>query len=259
MKRRGEYLTCLSCNNIFHREFYKIKKGTKNYYCSRKCHYKHRLILTLEKATEQYSESWQKIIHKWYVVDKIPVRQITKMLGLSNRVIPRALKLLNIKQRSVHDRIALQWNEERKREYAKRTSNLLKGIPSWNSGLTKKSHSGIKRQAEWMIGANNPMYGKRGKAHPRYKNGKYTAEKKRFWSTSEYQQWRIAVYERDNYTCQKCGDNKGGNLNAHHIKPWKDYPELMFDVSNGNTLCNKCHQFIHSLNYALRLQRQLTC
>ena len=33
---------------------------------------------------------------------------------------------------------------------------------------------------------------------------------------SIYKDWRKAVYERDDYTCQHCGE-KGGELNADHI------------------------------------------
>lgn len=56
----------------------------------------------------------------------------------------------------------------------------------------------------------------------------------------EYRQWRTAVYERDNYTCQCCG-KRGGKLNAHHINQFADHPELRYDVSNGITLCTECH------------------
>lgn len=260
MKRRGKFLNCPVCNKAFYAKPHRIKEH-KNLYCSQRCHYQHKPVLILEKTTEQYSESWQELIYKWYVVDKIPVRQITKRLDLTNRIIPKALRFLNIPQRSPHDRITLQWigNEKRKKENAKRMSNLFKGKPVWNSGLTKESHPSINRQAKWMIGSNNPMYGIRGKNHHCYKSGKYTAEKKRFWSTSEYQQWRKAVYERDNYTCQKCGDNKGGNLNAHHIKSFVDYPRLRYVVSNGITLCEKCHIFIHSSIQPETVHRHLGC
>ena len=64
---------------------------------------------------------------------------------------------------------------------------------------------------------------------------------------AEISQWRRRVFARDNYTCQQCGikPRASGQLNAHHIKSWKDYPNLRFEVSNGRTLCRKCHKEIH--------------
>ena len=56
----------------------------------------------------------------------------------------------------------------------------------------------------------------------------------------EYRYWRTLVYQRDDYTCQCCGV-RGGKLNAHHINPFADYPELRYDVNNGITLCVNCH------------------
>lgn len=63
--------------------------------------------------------------------------------------------------------------------------------------------------------------------------------------------WKLKVKERDNYACQHCfikqneivktGNNVTDYLNAHHIKSWKEFPELRFDVANGITLCWPCH------------------
>ena len=64
-------------------------------------------------------------------------------------------------------------------------------------------------------------------------------------SSLEYKTWRKAVYQRDNWTCQHC-KKSGGCLHAHHIKPKSTYPELMFDVYNGLTLCEKCHHKVHT-------------
>jgi 5-methylcytosine-specific restriction endonuclease McrA len=81
--------------------------------------------------------------------------------------------------------------------------------------------------------------------------------------------WRNTVFKRDNYTCQECGDNKGGNLEAHHnIKPFsivfqeflniysqfspiEDKETLLrlattyepfWEINNGITLCEECHK-----------------
>ena len=67
----------------------------------------------------------------------------------------------------------------------------------------------------------------------------------------EYKQWRQAVFERDDYTCQDCGDHnyKGRKqtlrLHPHHEKPFATYPESRYDISNGVTLCTKCHRKRH--------------
>lgn len=67
---------------------------------------------------------------------------------------------------------------------------------------------------------------------------------KRNRNTREYKVWRIAVFERDNYTCQNCGV-KGARLQAHHNKPWAKYPKDRYDINNGVTLCEKCHKEKH--------------
>jgi len=58
---------------------------------------------------------------------------------------------------------------------------------------------------------------------------------------SKYIAWRKAVYERDRYACQICG-HRGKNLQPHHIKSWAKYPELRYEISNGQTLCIPCHK-----------------
>lgn len=57
-----------------------------------------------------------------------------------------------------------------------------------------------------------------------------------------YQQWKRKVKERDK-CCQICGATE--NLVAHHIKSYRYYPELRYDLSNGITLCGDCHKEQH--------------
>jgi hypothetical protein len=73
-----------------------------------------------------------------------------------------------------------------------------------------------------------------------WRGGK-TAEAKLLKSSAEYREWREAVFRRDWYTCQTCGEY-GGKLHADHIKRFSDFPELRLDVNNGRTLCEACHK-----------------
>ena len=81
---------------------------------------------------------------------------------------------------------------------------------------------------------------RKGEGNPSWKGGT-TAEGIRIRGSAAFREWRKAVFERDNYTCQDC-NNRGGDLEAHHIKEFAFYPELRFDVDNGQTLCVRCHR-----------------
>jgi len=80
------------------------------------------------------------------------------------------------------------------------------------------------------------------KSH-RWKGGK-TAENALRRSRCAYGTWRTAVFERDDYTCQRCG-LRGVELNAHHIDQVALYPERIYAVDNGRTLCIACHKAVH--------------
>lgn len=87
---------------------------------------------------------------------------------------------------------------------------------------------------ESMTGENSPVW-KGGSLAREGQNQRYGAEGV---------QWRKAVYQRDDYTCQKC-HQRSTFLNAHHICNYADYPEMRFDIDNGITLCKECHHLFH--------------
>jgi rhodanese-related sulfurtransferase len=61
-----------------------------------------------------------------------------------------------------------------------------------------------------------------------------------------YIEWRKSVYERDDFTCQCCNDDKGGNLVAHHLDGYHWCEEKRTDIDNGVTLCDTCHKDFHN-------------
>ncbi len=78
----------------------------------------------------------------------------------------------------------------------------------------------------------------KGDKHPRWKEGISRTYKTGYYS-HQYKTWRTKVFERDGFTCQKCG--ACGYITAHHIKSFAHYPLLRFELSNGITLCPDCH------------------
>ena len=79
-----------------------------------------------------------------------------------------------------------------------------------------------------------------GSKNPFWRGG-VSEQNHRLRNSVEYKLWRGKVFKRDNYTCQECGA-RGGRIEADHLKSWKHHPEFRFDVSNGKTLCKKCHE-----------------
>lgn len=76
--------------------------------------------------------------------------------------------------------------------------------------------------------------------------GGKTAINSRHRGRFEYREWREAVFARDNWTCQDCGQI-GHELHAHHIFSFADFPEYRFKIWNGTTLCLPCHAKIHPI------------
>lgn len=108
---------------------------------------------------------------------------------------------------------------------------------------------GAKHLIKYMkIPEHNPWYGKQrfGKDNPNYNPDKTDEEREKGRNIEGYTIWVDSVYKRDNYTCQCCGDNKGGNLVAHHKDGYHWCKERRLDISNGVTLCNKYHKQFHA-------------
>lgn len=79
----------------------------------------------------------------------------------------------------------------------------------------------------------------RGAGNPSWRGG-ITPENLRVRGSDEYKKWRQSVFNRDNFTCQRCC--KEGHIQADHVLPFALFPDLRFEVLNGQTLCVSCHK-----------------
>lgn len=103
----------------------------------------------------------------------------------------------------------------------------------------------------------------RGMRNHSWKGG-VTEINQKIRTSAPYKEWRKKVFERDNWTCVWCRA-KGVRLNADHIKPFADFPELRFEIDNGRTLCIPCHLSTETFGWKLynkkhaNIQNMATC
>ena len=107
-------------------------------------------------------------------------------------------------------------------ETKEKQSIARKGVIPWNKGKEFIARKG-KKSNLWKAGIS--QFNK--------------TQRQLFMETIEYKNWRRLVFERDNFTCQICGEI-GGKLRANHIKRYADYPELRTCLINGITICTRC-------------------
>lgn len=126
-------------------------------------------------------------------------------------------------------------------------SSKLKSGKKRSCGCLQREKSG--ERAKKRTGPLNHFFGMKGDKSPTYKK-ELTEEQRqtnaRQRVSMEGVEWRKRVYERDNYTCQCC-NKRGGNLEAHHMDSFSDFPEKRLDIKNGLTLCKSCHRKLHRL------------
>lgn len=174
--------------------------------------------------------------------------QIAKLFGRSKVYVYRRLRLGNVSMRGPFE---CQKGISRN----KGTNNPMYG----KTGSLNPMY-GVDRTeiAKKYSGVLHPMYGKRGKLSPSWK----PPEQRRshiniaLRSSKHYSEWRLSIFNRDNFTCQFCGDSKGGNLNVDHIKQFalilKEHKiqtleqgfqcQELWDSDNARTLCVPCHK-----------------
>lgn len=125
---------------------------------------------------------------------------------------------------------------------------------AWNKG--KGDYAKKLGFGKWMLGKKASLESRRKQSESQkrrvvegksnfYIDGR-TPKNKAIRGSVEFKIWKDSVFRRDDYRCQECGARSGNGkkiyLHAHHIKPFAYYPELRFDINNGQTLCKECHK-----------------
>lgn len=125
-------------------------------------------------------------------------------------------------------------------EYKRKLSEAHKGKKHTEERKRKIgfSHIGVKVSEETKRKISEAQRGEKGHNW----NGGITPINKTIRDSFEYKLWREAVFKRDNFICVWC-KQRGGKLNADHIKMFAFYSELRFDPNNGRTLCENCHSW----------------
>jgi hypothetical protein len=228
-----------------------------------------------------WDEAW---LRKKYLQERLTLKEIADLSGVTRRAVLNWMVRFGIPRRTTAETLTGKYVGEKAFFWGRKHSLATRARIS-------SGHADVR-------GANNPMFGRSGPSSPRFQRGasmetraklsKAIRGKRRpdmlgegnpVWKGGRTSlaakirtsvmgvEWRDAVFNRDRYTCQDCGDRKGGNLNAHHLKELSLLLDLykvttlheafacpaIWDVQNGVTLCEDCHTKKHLRRVYVRL------
>ncbi|MBU0476783.1 HNH endonuclease [Patescibacteria group bacterium] len=220
----------------------KMSEGKKGKHYSPKTEFKRGSKINLGR---KHSEDWRKKVSKgWFKKGSVPWSKGKEMSVETKRKLSKALK----------GRKAWNKGKEMPEEIKNKLRGLSKGRhfsprTEFKKGQNKGDENPARRpEVRRKISKakkGKPLFNLRGKNHPRWR-GQSASINERFRRRIEYRLWREAVFNRDNWTCQKCG-KRGGKINIHHLHNFADYPDLRISIENGIALCKKCHIEFHKI------------
>jgi len=189
-------------------------------------------------------------LEELYLEQELSIDEIQRVLGSSESSISRLLDEYEIPKRARWTKMA-GWNKGQPLSQAQREH--LREAAKQRIGKRSSRYKAVLTEAIKAKIANTLKGRFRGPDNPQWRGGrKY--ERDQWLSRFEYKDWRAAVFQRDNYTCQMCNKPSTGDIEAHHIYPWRAFPSLRFAVANGITLCQKCHLSIRGAEMSFAQQ-----
>lgn len=201
-------------------------------------------------------------LYKLYVADGLTSRQIAELYDCSFKTVLRCIHKhgIKVKAQGEERRKDLEDRDWLLKEYQSKPIDQIAEENNSSSGTirrilrmfdipinpqgTPKGYKLPEADKKKMSEARKGKY--IGKDHWNWKGGDNTPSRER--RSYAAKKWRNDVKDRDSHTCQNCGI-ADVVTHAHHIKSWKEHPKLRYDISNGITLCVKCHQKEHGFPF----------
>lgn len=123
-------------------------------------------------------------------------------------------------------------NRKRGSRHTEATKRLMSEVHKrvWATGGHPITPEAIQKMRDANTGPRNHLW-----------KGGVTSLNQKIRHSTPYREWRKHVFQRDDYTCQACGQ-RGGILQADHELPFSQFPDLRFEILNGRTLCVSCHK-----------------
>lgn len=191
-----------------------------------------------------------------YIEQLLPIRAIAKACDCSLRTAARWISIHGIKTRDP--------------KLAKRLNPKIGPANPQYKGCSICPKCGGRKTSDSTVKTCVECRTRKGIENPNWKGIANIMTGVRSWTGSV---WRNAVFFRDNYTCQRCGDKQGGNLHAHHttrlsvlvqrvisdmnlninadatqrnaiISQILNDPRIA-SIDGGTTLCETCHRHTH--------------
>lgn len=159
-----------------------------------------------------------------YVKQHKPIRAISKIIGVSEEVIRRYMIKEGVQRRDKTINFGGQnkgvpMSDEQKQGLSKTKKEYYQNNKHWNKDNITPVET-RRKISKSLLGEREPA--------PSYYGGNWRMQ-------------RTLCIQRDNHTCQQCGDTN--DIEVHHWEPYR----FSYDNSLDNlvVLCVECHRGIH--------------
>lgn len=208
--------------------------------------------------------SFKNFLIQQYWENQLGLAQIAEIVYSNKKNEPsilRWMKFFNIERRTRSESIKLQYKGKKGDIRRKNCANIAE--KNLNSDEARNKLRNIMQTKEYRekqrvskLGKKNGMYGICGEKHPSWNPNKTRLQRQKDRKIKQNREFIEKCLERDKYTCIICGC-KSKKFNVHHLNSYNWYINGRFDISNGVTLCEKCHKkFHHIYGYGNNTKKQ---